>query len=121
MNRVNARPGDKSVTAPCCQFRRPGARLKGVAHDSPKNSPPADPPLAGFGRVIGRSRYVVLMAVVAVLLVSLTLFVLGALNAFAVTRSAKSARRKLASRRLRRSTRSQGSSLSIPLTASDVP
>jgi uncharacterized membrane protein YqhA len=44
-----------------------------VAHDSPENSPPADPPLAGFGRVIGRSRYVVLIAVVAVLLVSLTL------------------------------------------------
>lgn len=60
-------------------------RLEGVAHDSPKNSPPADPPLAGFGRVIGRSRYVVLIAVVAVLLVSLTLFLLGALNAFAVT------------------------------------
>jgi uncharacterized membrane protein YqhA len=64
---------------------RPGARLTGVAHDSPENSPPADPPLAGFGRVIGRSRYVVLIAVVAVLLVSLTLFLLGALNAFAVT------------------------------------
>jgi uncharacterized membrane protein YqhA len=47
----------------------------------PKNSPPADPPLAGFGRVIGRSRYVALIAVVAVLLVSLTLFLLGALNA----------------------------------------
>jgi hypothetical protein len=35
-----------------------------VAYDSPENSPPADPPLAGFGRVIGRSRYVVLIAVV---------------------------------------------------------
>ena len=56
-----------------------------MAHDSPKDSPPSDPPLAGFGRVIGRSRYVVLMAVVAVLLVSLTLFMLGALDAFAVT------------------------------------
>ena len=64
---------------------RPGARLTGVAHDSPENSPPAEPPLAGFGRVIGRSRYVVLIAVVAVLLVSLTLFLLGTLNAFAVT------------------------------------
>ena len=64
---------------------RPGERLTGVAHDSPDNSPPADLPLAGFGRVIGRSRYVVLIAVVAVLLVSLTLFLLGALNAFAVT------------------------------------
>jgi uncharacterized membrane protein YqhA len=60
-------------------------RLKGVAHDSPKDSTPADPPLAGFGRVIGRSRYVVLIAVVAVLLVSLTLFLLGALSALAVT------------------------------------
>jgi uncharacterized membrane protein YqhA len=59
-------------------------RLKGVAHDSAKNSPPAGPPLAGFGRAIGRSRYVVLIAVVAVLLVSLTLFLLGALNALAV-------------------------------------
>ncbi len=64
---------------------RPGARLTGVAHDSPENSPPADPPLAGCGRVIGRSRYVVIIAVVAVLLVSLTLFLLGELNAFAVT------------------------------------
>jgi uncharacterized membrane protein YqhA len=62
-----------------------GVRLKGVAHDSAKNSPPADPPFAGFGRAIGRSRYVVLIAVVAVLLVSLTLFLLGALNALAVT------------------------------------
>jgi uncharacterized membrane protein YqhA len=51
-----------------------------VAHDSPENSP-----LAGCGRVIGRSRYIVLIAVVAVLLVSLTLFLLGTLNAFAVT------------------------------------
>jgi uncharacterized membrane protein YqhA len=57
----------------------------GVIQDSPNSSPPEDLPLAGFGSVIGRSRYVVLIAVVAVLLVSLTLFLLGALDAFSVT------------------------------------
>lgn len=56
-----------------------------MPHDSPKDPPPADPPLAGFGRVIGRSRYVVLIAVVAVMLVSLTLFILGALDALSVS------------------------------------
>jgi hypothetical protein len=64
---------------------RPRERPTGVVIDSPNNAPPADPPLAGFGRVIARSRYAVLIAVVGVLLVSLTLFLLGALNAFAVT------------------------------------
>lgn len=34
--------------------------------------------LAGFGRAVGRTRYAVLVAVVAVLLVSITLFLLGA-------------------------------------------
>jgi uncharacterized membrane protein YqhA len=38
-------------------------------------------PLSGFGRLIGRSRYVVLLAVVAVLLVSVSLFLLGAIGA----------------------------------------
>ena len=57
----------------------------GVVVDSADNASPAAPPLAGFGRFIARSRYVVLIAVVAVLLVSLTLFLLGALNAFSVT------------------------------------
>lgn len=51
---------------------------------SAKDPATSAPPLAGFGRLIGRSRYVVLIAVIAVLLVSLTLFLLGALNAFAV-------------------------------------
>ena len=64
---------------------RPGERPTGAVIDSPDNASPADPLLAGFGRFIARSRYVVLIAVVAVLLVSLTLFLLGALNAFAVT------------------------------------
>jgi uncharacterized membrane protein YqhA len=64
---------------------RPGERLTGVAHDSADNASPTDTPLAGFGSVIGRSRYVVLIAVVAVLLVSVTLFLLGAVNAFSVT------------------------------------
>ena len=64
---------------------RPGERPAGGAQDSGGNGPSTDPPLAGFGSVIGRSRYVVLIAVIAVLLVSVTLFLLGALNAFAVT------------------------------------
>lgn len=38
-------------------------------------------PLAGFGRVIGRTRFVVLLAVVAVMLVAVSLFVLGAVQA----------------------------------------
>lgn len=38
-------------------------------------------PLAGFGRLIGRSRYVVLLAVVAVMLVSVSLFLLGTIGA----------------------------------------
>ena len=60
-------------------------RLAGVPRDLPKTPAPADPPLAGFGRFIGRSRYVVLIAVIAVLLVSLTLFILGALDALSVS------------------------------------
>jgi uncharacterized membrane protein YqhA len=64
---------------------RSGERLTGVANGSADNSPPVDTRLAGFGSLIGRSRYVVLIAVVAVLLVSVTLFLLGAVNAFAVT------------------------------------
>ncbi len=38
-------------------------------------------PLSGFGRLIGRSRYVVLLAVVAVMLVSVSLFLLGTIGA----------------------------------------
>lgn len=38
-------------------------------------------PLAGFGRAIGRTRYVVLLAVIAVMLVAVSLFVLGAVQA----------------------------------------
>lgn len=38
-------------------------------------------PFAAFGRFIGRSRYVVLIVVVAVLLVSLSLFLLGTIDA----------------------------------------
>lgn len=38
-------------------------------------------PLSGFGRLIGRSRYVVLLAVVAVMLVSVSLFLLGTVGA----------------------------------------
>ena len=64
---------------------RCGERLTSVTRRSSSDPPPGDPPLAGFGRVIGRSRYLVLIAVVAVLFVSLTLFLLGALNAFTVT------------------------------------
>lgn len=51
---------------------------------SPAKPAPPEPPLAGFGRLIGRTRYVVLIAVVAVMLVSLTLFLLGALDALRV-------------------------------------
>lgn len=40
-----------------------------------------DTPLAGFGRVIGRTRYVVLLAVAAVLLLSVSLFLLGTISA----------------------------------------
>lgn len=38
-------------------------------------------PLSAFGRLIGRSRYVVLLAVVAVMLVSVSLFLLGTIGA----------------------------------------
>ncbi len=38
-------------------------------------------PLSRFGRLIGRSRYVVLLAVVAVMLVSVSLFLLGTIGA----------------------------------------
>ncbi len=55
-----------------------------MSNPSPANSSPPQVPLAAFGRIVGKSRYVVLVAVVAVLLVSLTLFLLGALNAFSV-------------------------------------
>jgi uncharacterized membrane protein YqhA len=41
----------------------------------------ANVPLAGFGRVIARTRYVVLLAVVAVMLVSISLFLLGTVGA----------------------------------------
>jgi len=53
----------------------------------PTSRPPKGPPahqsplLSFFGQAIGRSRYVVLIAVVAVLLVALSLFVLGAVMA----------------------------------------
>lgn len=52
-------------------------------------------PLSGFGRLIGRTRYVVLLAVVAVLLVSVSLFLLGAIGA---VRSVISSWNELASR-----------------------
>ncbi len=42
-------------------------------------------PFAAFGRIIGRSRYVVLVVVVAVLLVSLSLFLLGTIDALMTT------------------------------------
>lgn len=45
------------------------------------NESQEDQPFAGFGRLIGRSRYVVLLAVVAVMLVSVSLFILGAIGA----------------------------------------
>lgn len=45
------------------------------------NESQEDQPFARFGRLIGRSRYVVLLAVVAVMLVSASLFVLGAIGA----------------------------------------
>jgi uncharacterized membrane protein YqhA len=48
-----------------------------VAADNGNNNAP----LAGFGRLIGRSRYVVLLAVVAVMLVSVSLFLLGTIGA----------------------------------------
>lgn len=38
-------------------------------------------PFAGLGRMIGRSRYVVIIAVVAVLLLSMSLFLMGAFEA----------------------------------------
>ena len=75
----------KAAAARCGNRVGCGERLRGVTHGSSGNPPPPDSPLAGFGRLIGRSRYLVLIAVIAVLLVSLTLFLLGALNAFTVT------------------------------------
>jgi uncharacterized membrane protein YqhA len=41
--------------------------------------------LAGFGRVIGRTRFVVLLAVAAVMLVAVSLFLLGVLQAVSAT------------------------------------
>lgn len=41
----------------------------------------ASTPFAGLGRMIGRSRYVVIIAVVAVLLLSMSLFLFGAFSA----------------------------------------
>jgi uncharacterized membrane protein YqhA len=42
-----------------------------------RHEPPRDTPLASFGHAIGRTRFVVLLAVVAVLLVAVSLFLLG--------------------------------------------
>ncbi|HEX2524796.1 MAG TPA: YqhA family protein [Geminicoccus sp.] len=47
--------------------------------------PPAVVPLAGLGRAVGKTRYVVLVAVAAVLLISLTLFLLGAAEGIQIT------------------------------------
>ena len=45
-------------------------------------------PLAGFGRFLSRSRFIVIIAVVAVLLMAVTLFLLGSLQALVSLRDA---------------------------------
>ena len=48
-----------------------------------KNTEGAGEPIDRFSQIIGHSRYIVLLAVVAVLLVALSLFIFGAVEAIA--------------------------------------
>ena len=64
-------------TAPTKAVGLEGSRGAKAVRDNSNNNAP----LSGFGRLIGRSRYVVLLAVVAVMLVSVSLFLLGTIGA----------------------------------------
>lgn len=66
------------VTAPAIARPRPTP-----AHPAPGRPAPPPPPASRFSRAVGRTRYVVLLAVAAVLLVAVSLFLLGAVQAAA--------------------------------------